>query len=49
HAPYTVECDCGERAKCIKSYCLYQCPTCGKKYTLSYGDYILIDEKGKKR
>ncbi|EMF0116026.1 TPA: DNA helicase UvrA, partial [Enterococcus faecium] len=21
----------------------------GKKYTLSYGDYILIDEKGKKR
>ncbi|MDV4416721.1 DNA helicase UvrA, partial [Enterococcus faecium] len=22
---------------------------CGKKYTLSYGDYILIDEKGKKR
>ncbi|MDT6429136.1 DNA helicase UvrA, partial [Enterococcus faecium] len=23
--------------------------TCGKKYTLSYGDYILIDEKGKKR
>ncbi|HAQ0069102.1 TPA: DNA helicase UvrA, partial [Enterococcus faecium] len=25
------------------------CPTCGKKYTLSYGDYILIDEKGKKR
>ncbi|HAQ7388830.1 TPA: DNA helicase UvrA, partial [Enterococcus faecium] len=37
------------RAKCIKSYCLYQCPTCGKKYTLSYGDYILIDEKGKKR
>ncbi|HAP9983688.1 TPA: DNA helicase UvrA, partial [Enterococcus faecium] len=26
-----------------------QCPTCGKKYTLSYGDYILIDEKGKKR
>ncbi|HCD8125778.1 TPA: DNA helicase UvrA, partial [Enterococcus faecium] len=28
---------------------LYQCPTCGKKYTLSYGDYILIEEKGKKR
>ncbi|HFM8348846.1 DNA helicase UvrA, partial [Enterococcus faecium] len=49
HAPHTVECDCGERAKCIKSYRLYQCPTCGKKYTLSYGDYILIDEKGKKR
>lgn len=20
HAPHTVECDCGERAKCIKSY-----------------------------
>ena len=49
HAPHTVECDCGQRAKCIKSYRLYQCPTCGKKYTLSYGDYILIDEKGKKR
>ncbi|HAP7358731.1 TPA: DNA helicase UvrA, partial [Enterococcus faecium] len=28
---------------------LYQCPTCGKKYTLSYGDYVLIDEKVKKR
>ncbi|MDT6365055.1 DNA helicase UvrA, partial [Enterococcus faecium] len=27
---------------------LYQCQTCGKKYTLSYGDYVLIDEKGKK-
>ncbi|MGC3008558.1 DNA helicase UvrA, partial [Enterococcus faecium] len=26
------------RAKCIKSNCLYQCPTCGKKNTLSYGD-----------
>ncbi|HAQ5736861.1 TPA: DNA helicase UvrA [Enterococcus faecium] len=49
HAPHTVECDCGQRAKCIKSYRLYQCPTCGKKYTLYYGDYILIDEKGKKR
>ncbi|HAP7004441.1 TPA: DNA helicase UvrA, partial [Enterococcus faecium] len=24
-------------------------PTCGKKYTLSYGDYVLIDEKVKKR
>ncbi|EON3044815.1 DNA helicase UvrA [Enterococcus hirae] len=47
HAPHTVECDCGERAKCIKSYRLYQCQTCGKKYTLSYGDYILIKEKGR--
>ncbi|EMF0091667.1 DNA helicase UvrA [Enterococcus hirae] len=47
HAPHTVECDCGERAKCIKSYYLYQCQTCGKKYTLSYGDYILIKEKGR--
>ncbi|MBK1233555.1 DNA helicase UvrA, partial [Enterococcus faecium] len=26
---------------------LYQCPICGKKYTLSYGDYILIEEKGR--
>ena len=44
-APYTVECDCGEHAKQIRSYYLYQCQICGKKYTLSFGDYILMKEK----
>ncbi|OTN79384.1 DNA helicase UvrA [Enterococcus faecium] len=35
HALHTVECDYGKRAKCIKSYRLNRCQTCGKKYTLS--------------
>ncbi|PEH49499.1 DNA helicase UvrA [Enterococcus faecium] len=44
-APYTVECDCGAQAKCIKSYKLYRCEKCHREYTLSHGDYVLLQRK----
>jgi hypothetical protein len=51
HAPYTVECDAivEKERNVSKAIVCINVQHAGKKYTLSYGDYILIDEKGKKR
>jgi len=40
--PHQIACDCGEKADSIKSVYRYQCKTCGRKYSLVRGDYILI-------